>query len=159
VSSDGTGQLTTADPPLPEAGGANRSTRALHLAGSGFSQWGAGLSLDLRSRPAPYDAAVYTGIDFWARGTGTLHVKFVQANLSLGATCSSCDAQSAECSNFYTADVAMSDVWTQFRLDWSTLTHAFRGGTPFGADQLLSVAFESPPADSFDLWLDDVAFH
>ncbi|MES1157557.1 MAG: hypothetical protein ABUL67_00530, partial [Haliangium ochraceum] len=47
------GQLSMQEPPVPESGGANDSSKAMHLEGSGFTEWGAGLSLDLRQGAPP----------------------------------------------------------------------------------------------------------
>ncbi|MCL2450351.1 MAG: hypothetical protein FWD17_15500, partial [Polyangiaceae bacterium] len=54
---------------LPVAGPANRS--ALHLAGGRHTKWGASAQLEIG--PTCYDASVYRGIAFDARGPGRLY--------------------------------------------------------------------------------------
>jgi hypothetical protein len=157
LTHDRTGQLSLTEPPIPENGGANASGKAMHISGSGHTEWGGGLSLDLRNSGAPYDASVYRGIKFWARGNTSLKLIFAQANLSPGHPCSTCVLPNEECGRFYTTDVLLDDVWREYVIDWTILGHDFQGGTPFGPDQLQTVQFEAP-APAFDFWIDDVTF-
>jgi hypothetical protein len=151
--------ISMTDPPVPDSGGANGSRRAMHLSGSGFQDWGAGVGLELRSGVLPYDASAHQGIRFWARGTPSLRLVFVQQDLATGDTCAACSGGSSECANFYGASAVLSDDWTEFTVPWSALSQSFAGSTAFGADQLLMIKFEAPPADRFEFWLDDVSFY
>ncbi len=158
---DGTGQLvaTTTDPPVPADGGANGTAKSLHLSGSGFTEWGAGFTLDLRSNASPYDATVHQGLRFWAKGVNRLRVIFTQANLSPAQLCSTCPAASEECGLFYSSEVVLTDTWTEYQIPWTTLGHDFQGGTAFGPDQLLTLQFETPAAAAVEFWLDEVSFY
>lgn len=159
VSHDGTGQLNLAEPPIPELGGANGSTRAMHLSGSGFTGWGAGLTVDLREGGRPYDASLHQGISFWVRGSNRLRFALIQANLSPAQACGGGCTLATECGLFYTTELTITDVWTQVFVPWTQLTRDFQGGVSVGPEQLLSVRFEGPASDVVDLWLDDVAFY
>jgi hypothetical protein len=160
ASHDGTGQINLTEPPVPELGGANGSTRALHLSGSGFTEWGAGLTIDLREAARPYDASVHQGVSFWTRGSNRLRFTVIQQNLNPGqSSCTTACVLGAECGLFYTTEVALSDVWTQVFVPWSLLTRDFTGGVVVGPEQLLSLRFEGPSSDAVDFWLDDVAFY
>jgi hypothetical protein len=158
---DGTGQLvaTTTDPPIASDGGANGTAKALHLSGSGFTEWGAGFSLDFRSNGSPYDATVHQGVSFWAKGVNRLRVILTQANLSPAQFCSTCPAASEECGLFYSTEVVLSETWTEHLIAWTTLGHDFQGGTAFGPDQLLTLHFETPGAAAVEFWLDEVSFY
>jgi len=158
ISQDGTGTLTTPVPPLPADGGANGTARAMHLAGSGFSQRGASLSLELRGGAAPYDASVHRGIRFWARGTGRLRVLFMQQNLSPGHPCSTCNTAGGECGQLYSTDVFLNEGWSQVVVDWPILVPPMTLNTPFAPDQLMTIQFEAPAPDPFDVWIDDLSF-
>lgn len=168
VVRDGTAeaQLSLSEPPLPEGGGANGSSQALHVSGSGFTDWGAGLSLELRRQGLPYDASTFEGIKFWARGTPSLRVVFVQQNLSTGHACTTCPSGSAECGLFYGTTLPLTADWTEFTIPWSMLgqlsTNTARpetGATPFAPDELMLIKFEAPAPERFEFWLDDVSFY
>jgi hypothetical protein len=156
---DGTGSLTTTEPPLPELGGVDGAGSALHLSGGGFSEWGANLNLELRNGAFPYDASAYRGIRFWARGSGTrLRVIFMQQNLAPGHPCSTCDPTSNQCGLLYSTELAMTEAWNEYTVDWTSLTPPTVIDTPFAPDQLMTIQFEVPAAAAVDLWLDDVSF-
>jgi hypothetical protein len=158
IGQDGTGILDQSEPPLPVAGGVD-SNFALHLSGTGFTNWGANVTFELRAGSAPYDASVHRGLEFWARGSGELHVILSQRNLAPTHVCSTCLAVSGECGQFYSASVSLSSQWSKIILDWSAFTAPVLLLTPFGPDQLMTVQFESPAPAPVDFWLDDVAFY
>jgi hypothetical protein len=153
------GQLSQQEPPVPESGGREPSTRAMHLSGSHFTEWGAGVGLELRQQSLPHDASAHAGVKFWGRGTGPLRVILVQQNLASGTACSDCSAPTPDCGQFYTTTINLGDAWTEFSVPWSALVQSPVGTTPFGSDQLTLIKFESPAADSFEFWLDDVSFY
>ena len=144
---------------MPESGGAQDSSKSMHLAGTDFTEWGAGLSLDLRQGATPYDASLQRGLEFWARGDQPLRVIFVQGNLSTGYACSSCGSDTPDCGQYYYADTPLTDTWTRYRLPWSALAQSPVGVTPFDPNQLLTLKFEAPASEQFEFWLDDVAFY
>jgi hypothetical protein len=160
VTQDGSGGiLSMSNPPLPELGGGDGGPRAMHLSGSGFSQWGAGLSLELRDHGTTYDASTYHGMRILARGAGgPLRLIFTQANLTLGHPCAACTEGNPECGLFYSTEIPLTNNWVEHLVTWASLTHEFQGGTPFGADQLLSIQVEAPAGAPFDFWIDYLAF-
>jgi hypothetical protein len=158
VGQDGSGVLTTPVPPVPGNGGISGTGRALHLAGSGFSEWGANLNLELRSGASPYDASVHRGIQFSALGPGKLRVTFMQQNLAPGHPCSSCDTASGECGQLYSTEVFLTAVWNAYSISWPILVPPTAIATPFAPDQLMTIQFEAPAPDPFDFWIDDVSF-
>lgn len=154
------GQLSLDEPPLPDNDGANQSSRALHLSGQNFTEWGAGFSVDLRERSLPYDASAYVGLKFWARGDQPLRLVVVQQDLATGGACNTCSsASSDDCGLFYGTTVSLGDAWTQYTVPWGALAQATAGSTAFAPDQLTLLEFEAPAAEQFELWLDDVSFY
>jgi hypothetical protein len=146
------------EPPVPESGGAGGSDKAMHLAGSNFTEWGAGLSLELRRQQLPYDASNQLGLEFWARGAGPLRLIFVQQNLATGHACATCAQAQPDCGLFYGTQVNLSDQWTKYTVPWTSLTQAAAGTTAFSPEQLMLIKFEAPPGEDFEFWLDDVSF-
>jgi hypothetical protein len=152
------GQLSS-DEPIPESGGPDQSSHAMHLAGSNFSEWGAGYSVELRAGSLPYIASVYAGLRFWARGEPSLRVILLQQNLATGHACATCPENGSDCGNFYGKQITLTDTWTQYTIPWSDLTQATAGTTAFAPNQLMLLKFEAPAAESFEFWLDDVSFY
>jgi hypothetical protein len=153
------GQLSLQEPPVPESGGREPSARAMHVSGSNFTEWGAGVGLELRQQSLPYDASAHAGLKFWARGTGPVRVIFVQQDLASGTSCSSCGAPTPDCGQFYSTNVTLNGAWTEYTVPWAAVTQDPVGVTPFAPDQLTLIKFESPAAESFEFWLDDVSFY
>jgi len=151
--------LSLQNPPVPDNNGVNDSRHAMHLSGSGFRDWGAGMGLELRGGVLPYDASPHSGIRFWARGAPSLRLVFVQQDLATGYECATCSAGSSECGIFYGAEVTLTPDWSEFSIPWSALTQYAQGSTRFAADRLLMIQFEAPPTDRFEFWLDDVSFY
>jgi expansin (peptidoglycan-binding protein) len=166
---DGTGTQTPAAGAAlsPEEGGANGSALALHTSGSGFTDWGAGLQVDLNNTGSgaasrqPFDASAYTGVTFYARGSGELRVEFVTretSESSQGGTCvEGCyDAHGS-------AVLALTAEWKAFTLHFEDLAQEGWGtAVDFSAASLLGLNFKAlkgATADAtFDLWLDELRF-
>lgn len=166
---DGTGtQMPSAGSELvPEGPGANSTQLALHTSGSGFTDWGAGLQVDLNNSGSgaaarePFDASAYTGVTFYAKGSGQIRVEFVtQATTepSQGGTCAE------NCYDSHGSDpIALSAEWAPITLFFANLTQE-GWGTPadFSPAQLLGLNFKALKGDTadatFDLWIDEVSF-
>jgi hypothetical protein len=72
--------------PATKIDGRGDSHFGLHMAGGKFAKWGATLAIELSTRRC-YDASVYSGIEFWARGHGSIRptVKMTQILSTYGA--------------------------------------------------------------------------
>ena len=111
-----------------------------------------------------YNASTYgyTGIRFWAKGTGSLIVVGQMASTeqtTYGGTCqlgTTCAGDSVNCGPLSTS------TWTQFSVPFTNL----KGGTvtPFDPTGIWSLEFQYYSATSlggasFDLWIDDLTFY
>jgi hypothetical protein len=85
-------------------------------------------------------------------------VIFMQQNLAPAHPCSTCNTASGECGLLYSTELAINDAWSQYTVDWTSLTPPTVIDTPFAPDQLMTIQFEVPAAAALDLWLDDVSF-
>lgn len=162
---------------------------AFHTSGMNIPGYGAGVGFTLNNNAIDPDAAGYTGLQLWLKGTTTgtrgprysqgdnmVHVKFVTA-LSDGGDPRLGDNYGAYCP---TVSDAGAGAWVPCRLPFGGLTRdGFKGldaGAPdpssdtFDPQNLVKIQFEfssyTPPADSgatqqvsFDVWIDDVAFY
>jgi expansin (peptidoglycan-binding protein) len=165
---DGTGQQTPAQGAIadPESGGANGSAYAMHTTGSGFTDWGAGLQVDLNnstdgagSGRAAFDASAYDGIRFWARGSGLVRVELstrATATTDEGGTCSD------NCLDNHGQEITLADSWTEYSVSFSTVVQQGWGlAADFSAADLLAIAFRVnvPDSANFDIWVDDLGFY
>ena len=160
VVTDGTiGVISPAvDAPLAfTSPGANGSTRALHVSGNGFSDWGAGVQGLLNLNGCYVSAAAQTGIRFYARGTGTVLLSVATRQTvptSDGGNCLT------GCYDNFAASVQLFSFWRSFSIPWSAL--AQNGwGTPtfFQPSQLKYIQFSFAAGSSMNLYLDDVSFY
>jgi hypothetical protein len=160
---DGTGKQTPPDrsPLFPSriAGGRGTSTRALHLFGGKFTNWGVTFGAEL-ANAACYDASAYAGIEFWAKGPTKLKVGLQMLDdqeVKYGGLC----ANSKDCYNTHRKVVEVGKTWKRYSVRWEELHQLYRAGPPLTFDPRrvrfleFSIGAESTP---FDIWLDDVSF-
>ena len=138
------------------AGGRGSSLFALHLSGTKFSKWGAGLNGDLTARRC-YDASVYAGLTFWSRGRGSFNVYVKMTQLvpeEFGGSCAH------DCYDGHHAKVLGSAKWQEQRITWAELKQTgFGMQIPFDPHSLLSLELSvAPDQTPFDFWVDDVRF-
>jgi hypothetical protein len=143
---------------LPEKipGGRGQSLRGAHTSGTKFSDWGAVVSTELSPRRC-YDASVYAGIQFWARGRGQVRVAVMMTQLvseKYGGGCA------GECLGAHIVNVELQKGWTLYRVRWEDLIQAGPGPKlDFDPHSLFSVSFTARPDQTpFDYWLDDLSF-
>jgi len=156
-----------------EAATVNRgaSKVALRTKGKDFTGWGSGVGVDLNhgsSDKLPWDASAYAGVTFWARAVvpadqTTVAVMVVMPDIDTdklvkGATCSTCD-------HHYLKGVQITAGWQRFVVPFSDLTLEPGGvqtnGMPvpaFNKAAVTSVQFRLASGQTYDLYIDDVAF-
>jgi hypothetical protein len=158
---DGTGKQTPPDKsplfPARIAGGRGTSTRALHLFGGKFKNWGVTFGAELASA-ACYDASAYGGIEFWAKGPGVIKVGFQMIDIQdekYGGFCKT------DCYNTHRKVIELSKNWKHYSVRWDELHQLYKAGAPLAFDpsrvRMLDFGI-GPEATPFDLWLDDVEF-
>lgn len=154
---------------------------ALHVVGSGFDDWGAGVGTDLgfESPPADapmgtlgkrvgYDASAYTGIAFWAKAGETpgatagvrLNVKDIQTDPD-GMMCSTAMPNGAmACHDDFGKNIALTSQWKKYTILFAEMTQQKFGKqyTSIKKDKLYAIQFQFPKSSKFDFWLDDLHF-
>jgi hypothetical protein len=104
-----------------------------------------------------YDASVYAGIQFWARGRGQVRVAVMMTQLvseKYGGGCS------GECLGAHIVNIDLDKGWTLHRVRWEDLMQVGPGAKlDFDPHSLYSVSFTAKPEQTpFDYWLDDLSF-
>jgi hypothetical protein len=164
---------------MPEAipGGRCGSRHAVHVTGSGFSDWGAVLSLAMHWGPnasgvyeeQPYDmrARNYQGVSFFARvgETSVNNIRYAVSDQFARPEAGLCNLADNSCYSTYgiVLNRDLDTQWKEFRIPWVGLTQEDFGikGGDAGPDpsKIYDIQFTFPPRVVFDLWVDDVRFY
>lgn len=172
----------TQDPPLcepflPDDEFALEGLYAARTSGSGFTEWGAGIGVDLNnagydpetvaecevdfSNRLPYDASTYTGISFYGKSNldrANIRVKFptvIDTPDGEGGTCTNGD----QCNNSFHAIQLLGTEWTGVEIEFSDLRPASFGDSfEFDLTQLIGIQFEHQANRDFDFSIDKLCF-
>jgi len=160
-------------PPKPGAPGHDGKGFALYTSGKGFKEWGAGLGVSFSNvpgmtMPCVYDAAIHTGIRFWAMGKVTgpdpvLHFRVITTDVADREHAGLCDANTETCYDNFNYDVDLSflgvGAWEQYVVRFADLKQG-GWGTPkkFYPNHLLSLEFVTGPDADFEVAVDQVEF-
>jgi hypothetical protein len=171
-SSTGTLMPTTEDfKPTLIDDGRPESRFAAHFRGSGFTDWGAFMGLELTNEAAtsgaPYDATRVQGITFLMKSNTAVSVSIGQPETtppSRGGTC-----QDLLCDPGFQFRISAPDStgWLPYMVPFASLTqitpgrprNPILGTATWDPKSILGVAFRVDPGATFDVWVDDVAFY
>ncbi|HKO49295.1 MAG TPA: hypothetical protein VJV79_16290 [Polyangiaceae bacterium] len=136
------------------------SVNGLYTKGKGFMSWGSGVGVDLShsaDSKATYDASAYTGITFWARAESATKMTVALPDVDTdpaGKLCATCD-------HHYNKLVEIGTEWQRYTVAFSELI--LEAGTvpmpaAFKPSGLVSVRIVFAPNQSYEIYLDDLAF-
>jgi len=124
--------------------GRSESTHAVRARGSGCSEWGALLGLDLGGVGETFDASSFQELRFWARAEPG---SFATISVSL-----------LDPAHFDT-DIALTGEWQEYVLPLDSFRFNDRGAAQaFDTGALTHLQFFAFTEAAFDFWLDDLAF-
>src|SRR5690606_29623744 len=137
---DGTGSQTPGNFWLPEPGGRTEVGHAAHIVGGGFEEWGSGNGIVIANSTAGqlclFDASMYDGITFWARGqvslthpddpskqpapkyASVLRVQVVELDVvpeELGGPCQ------GSCWDSHRVSISLEECWKRYVIPFSEL--------------------------------------
>ena len=158
--SDGTAGVlnpATDEALVPVSPGARESKGALHVSGSGFSDWGGGVQGSLNLEACYVDVAAQTGISFYARGTGTVLFSVATHGTIPMADGGACVGN---CYDNFALSFTLTSAWKPYQLPWSMLRQAGWGTvTTFQPKQAKYLQFSFAAGSSMDLYLDDLSLY
>ena len=158
---------------------------AAHVSGSGFTNYGAGLGVNLNSSGTmikSVDASAYSGFTFWIMGTASSSRGAGMIRVSVPTTASSSAANGGTCvvggtvsycDGHFGKVITVPSAWTQVTVKWSDLTidTGAGGGPTFSPATIIGFHWQAeaaaaqvgPPAvpaipASINVWVDDLAF-
>lgn len=153
-------------------GGRCGSQRALHVTGSGFTDWGATMGASINwgtndagvSEERPWDGSAYKGLSFWAK-IGDTSSNSVRLGVSdqyarpESGLCEIGGATGKGCYDTFGTDLPNLDTtWKKYKVSFASLEQ--RGfGVPsdhLDTKQIYQIEFAMPPGAVFDFWLDDL---
>lgn len=142
---------------VPVSGGAAGSARAMHVSGSGFTQWGAGVGMSLSAYQCSYDATAQKGITFYAKGTGKLLVSAATLQtvpVSGGGSCT------GACNDHFHTTFTLTNTWTPYTVPWTALKQAGWGtSATFLPSAMRYLQWSFGANITFDVWVDTVSFY
>jgi hypothetical protein len=157
---------------VPESGGPDGSSYAVHTTGSGWTEWGAGIGLDLNGAdPADpgaskgvFDATGFEGIAFWAKGNVSLWVMLTVFDVLAedeGGGCVPGTGDGEACDNGHGSSVTLTDEWAQYAVTFDSIAQEEGWGQEidFSAADIVSILFQTGPNDTFDYWIDEIGFY
>jgi hypothetical protein len=157
--------------PEPRCG---TSTKAMRVTGSGFTDWGSGFGMSMRTvltngvyHGGPYDATTARGVAFWARA-GESSITTVRVNVvdsfSSGES-GLCDpavpSGDAACYDHFGDSVVLTTQWKRYVLMFNMLQQRNFGRqrTALDLPTIMNLEFNmAAGASVFDIWIDDPAF-
>jgi hypothetical protein len=140
--------------PVPRPQRTRGNELALHVKGGRLLDWGA--TVEFTFRPACYDASVYQGVAFLARGPGRIYVSPREVGVIPSAEGGSCER---DCHNPHVIKIDLDGQWRTYQVRWSELRQRGYDKPALDASRLHSLAFLIRPEDTpYDVWLDDVRF-
>lgn len=151
--SDGTSPITPADHT-----GLVVVAGETHVAGQGFSDWGAGLSAYFRVA----DLSQFGRLVLRARGSGTIVVELATPGTSPadeGGTC-----VGTGCFGHFATTLTLTDAYQDFDLPFATMTQpSWAQPVALSLSQVISINFVAKAAPgaptNIDLWIDRLALH
>lgn len=152
-------------PGSPPRAGAAATSAAMHMSGSGFTDWGANMGLTLYLPPGagacPYDVSPHRGVRFWIKSMlPDSTVRFVIPTVEThapaqGGTCP------RNCGDHFGVEISpVPTVWTPFEVEFAKLSQAGVGtAAKFYPNHALNVEWSVGFAEDFDFWVDQVEFY
>ncbi|HET9953954.1 MAG TPA: hypothetical protein VFQ61_05605, partial [Polyangiaceae bacterium] len=133
-----------------------RSQWALHTSGSGFKKWGALFGNFLAER-ACYDSSAYDGLEFWAKGFGTVHLVVWTVDIVEPYEGGFCQK---DCYNGYKKRIELGPRWSSYSVPWGDLAQLRAGPKlEFDPHRVVFLGFVvGPDVPRFDVWIDDIRY-
>lgn len=140
--------------PIPRANASAANRMAMHVKGGRLLDWGA--IVEFNFKPACYDASVYGGLRFQARGPGRVFISPREIGTiptAEGGTCTS------DCYNPHVKKIQLDRHWRTYQIEWREFEQRGYGRPAFDPHRIHSLAFLIRPEDTpYDVWFDDVSF-
>lgn len=163
---------------LPEQGGTQAGGYAMHVVGGGYSYWGSGQGVtplydESARKECLFDASAYDGITFWIKGEidgsessaveedrGVLKFGFVEAEVIPIRLGGGCDEAAGKCYDWHKVRITPSACWVRHSYTFDEFEQDGWGidKGEFNLDELINFSLEVAQGNTFDYWVDELAF-
>jgi len=146
-------------PPLlqsPVTMGGRGGGYAVHMSGMGFLTY-ADVAMSFTQPGTRYDASAYDGITFWAKGSGTIHVRATTTQTATTKNGGNCVVG---CADRFAEIKQLPSEWTQYIFRWCAFVKDKDSAVTAELDpsQLMVLDFSITQKQTVDVWIDDVEF-
>ncbi len=149
-----------------EADGTEGKSRVLHVASSGFLNWGAGFGVGLHAETdanqgCAYDASAYSGVRIRARGRGRLRLQLADGRTTPTEQGGTCTRAGTKCFDRPGVALNLEEQWKTYEFPFCTFFPQGWSGATETVDpaKLFSLQFVAGPREDLEAWLDDLAFY
>lgn len=139
------------------------SAVALHIRGVNFTIWGSGTGIHISD--TGWDASAYSGLIMWARSDTKSELSIGVAttatqDVAYGGKCEPSGGR--QCGDHFATQRTLTSTWQAYQISFSELRQGGWGVVAPTANIDTTAVMEldliTPPATSFDIWLDDIGF-
>lgn len=135
-----------------------------HITSDNWTNWGSGVSINIgpvhnNTDPCSYDATVYTGVRFRAKGSG--HVQLMVATvgnipINEGGTC----IREGNCRDLPGSFTTLTKQWKTVEFPFCRMKSEGWGGSsaPLDLAEIVAIQMEFLSGQNVDLWIDDIEF-
>lgn len=140
--------------PVPRPNKTSKNQLALHVKGERLREWGA--SVEFVFTGNCYDASVYAGIAFQARGSTRVYVAPREVTVIPVAEGGLCEK---DCHNPHVLQLELEPRWKKYEVRFDQVEQRGYDKPKLDSTRLHSLAFLIRPEDTpYDVWLDDIEF-
>jgi poly(3-hydroxybutyrate) depolymerase len=138
---------------------------ALHVTSSEWTTWGSGVGVPLAAsstaqRTCPYDAQVYSGVQFRAKGVGRVRVRLASPESTPVAEGGACTLPGNDCFDWPGVSLDLEPAWRVYTLPFCQFRPEGWSSAGFELDpsRLSAVHFMLQSGSDVDFWVDDLTF-
>jgi hypothetical protein len=136
--------------------GANGTSKALHLSGTGFQMFGAGVGFMMVCT----DASAFQGITFWAKGTsGTSNDIALQVAIPQTQAVADLGDCTSKCYDHPSKRVAVTTSWQQYNVKFTDLAQAGFGNPASYGGIIMALNWVSIEGPNLDFQVDEISFY
>jgi hypothetical protein len=136
--------------------GANGTGKAIHLSGSGFQGFGAGMGQMMICT----DASAFQGITFWAKGTsGTSNNIALQVAIPQTQAVADLGDCTSKCFDHPSKKVALTSSWQQYSVKFTDLAQAGFGNPATYSGIVMALNWVSIEGPNLDFQVDEISFY
>jgi hypothetical protein len=136
--------------------GANGTSKAIHLSGSGFQGFGAGMGTMMICT----DTSAFQGVTFWAKGTsGTSNNIALQVAIPQTQAVADLGDCTTKCYDHPSKKVALTASWQQYSVKFTDLAQAGFGNPASYGGIVMALNWVSLEGPNLDFQVDEISFY